>query len=100
MIKQTLNTTNHLPDEIRALLFVCDCFGIGEKQLNIHRVKLSRARSGNDISPAEPERTRQGLFQTVRGTIQTPVSRATFVTDELATRLLELYTKVHSHLQN
>jgi hypothetical protein len=69
--------------------FVCDCFGLGENQLDSYRLKLNCARSGSDIAPEERERIRQSLFQNVRKAIQTPVSHATGVTDELATRLLE-----------
>ncbi|MGH7976789.1 MAG: hypothetical protein ACREDS_00280 [Limisphaerales bacterium] len=100
MMKQPLNTANHLPDDVRALFFVCDCFGLGEHQLDSYRMKLNRARSGSDISPEERERIRQSLFLNVRKAIQTPVSRATFVTDNLAIRLLELYAKVRPHLLN
>lgn len=98
-MKQPLNTANHLPDDVQALFVVCDCFGLGEHQLDSYRMKLNRARSGSNISPEERERIRQGLFQNVRKAIQTPVSHATFVTDELATRLLELYAKVRLRLQ-
>ena len=33
MLKQPLNTANHLPDDVQALFFLCDCFGLGENQL-------------------------------------------------------------------
>lgn len=92
--------TERLPDEVQALFFAGDCFALGEQQLNEYRMKLNRARADEKISPEERERIRQNLFQGIRKAIQTPVSHATFVSDELVTRLIELYVKVRPRLQS
>ncbi len=89
-----------LPDEVQALFFVCDCFALGEQELSEYRMKLSRARVDKSISKAARERIRIQLFHRLRRAIQTPVSHATFVTDELVARLLEVYAKVHPRLRN
>lgn len=99
-MKEASNVTGNLPDEVQALFFACDCFALGEQQLKEYRMKLNRARAGTSISSEKRERVRQNLFQSIRKAIQTPVSHATFVTDELVTRLLELYTKVSPRLQS
>lgn len=59
-------------------------------------MKLNRARAGKSISSEKRERLRQNLFQSVREAIQTPVSHATFVTDELVTRLSS-FTRKSGH---
>lgn len=99
-MKEAANVTESLPDEVQALFVACDCFALGEQRLKEYRMKLNRARAGKSISSAKRERLRQNLFQSVREAIQTPVSHATFVTDELVTRLLELYAKVGPRLES
>jgi hypothetical protein len=80
-----------LPDKVQALFFVCDCFGLGEKELELGRMKLNRARSGKDISNEERERVYQRLIISVHKAAQTPVSRCTFVTDDILSSLITIY---------
>ncbi|HPV23002.1 MAG TPA: hypothetical protein PLJ65_02405 [Casimicrobium sp.] len=81
-------------EDVHALLFACKCFGLGEQELEHYRMKLHRIRSGNDISLEAEENVRRSLLQKVRAAIQTPVSHATFVTDEVTVRLVELFSRI------
>ena len=104
------SSPNSLPDEVQALFFVCDCFGLGlesfkdrrkdKPRLRLSRETLRRARINEHISPKARERLRWRMFQRLRGRAVFPVVGITSaVADELVTLPLEIYGKLRPQLQ-
>jgi hypothetical protein len=87
-----------LPNQVRALWFVCRCFGICEKDLpNISRVTLSRAFADEKISSEKLQEIQRGLetclFERFRSS-RAPVSSTNSLTDEIVSSLLSLYMRI------